>query len=181
MLLLGCKPPGRHTEQHDVLFAIGNKPADLVEQINNFWPEAADKLHIDAWREVTTVNGYKITVVEKAIPGTVSGNANKLFFINLGGYTKDQFAEQHYILLSVKPDSGAAIQDAKQSLFYQHNGFEDAPSHIDDKYGIDVDDLYDVEDILLPAQKEKYRLQITAAPDLPEDELHLGYFKLSKL
>jgi hypothetical protein len=180
MLLLGCKPPGRHTEQHDVLFAIGTKPSDLVEQINTFWPEALGRMHIDAWREVTVVNGYQISVVEKAEDSIGTSN-NKLFFINLGGYVKDQFDEQHYILLSVNPDSASAIKAAKESLFYRDTAFDDALSHIDDKYGIDVDDLYEVEDILMPDIKNKYSIQITQATNLPEDEIHLGYFKLNKL
>jgi len=179
MLLIGCKPPGRHTEQHDVLFAIGNTPNDLVSQINNFWPEAEGRIHLDAWREVTNVSGYQILVVEKT--ASAAQQNNKLFFINLGGYLEGQFDEQHYVLLSVEPDSASAIKNAKQSLFYQNNEFDTAPSHIDDKYGIDVDDLYDVEDILLPELKAKYTIQITEAAALPEDEIHLGYFKLSKL
>ena len=179
MLLLGCKPPGRHTEQHDVLFAIGQTPKDLVEQINNFWPEAMGRLHLDAWREVTSVSGYQISVVEK--PATGSKSANKLFFINLGGYQKDVFDEQHYVLLSVSPNNAEAVKNARQSLFYQHNEFPGAESHIDDKYAVDVDDLYEVEDILPPNQKEKYTIQISEAANLPEDEMHLGYFKLSTL
>jgi len=178
MLLLGCKPPGRHTEQHDVLFAIGQSPKDLIGQINDFWPEAVDKIHIDAWREVTNVNGYQITVVEKTSAKT---GDKKLFFINLGGYQENQFDEQHYIVLSVNPDNASAVQGAKQTLFFRENEFEGASSHIDDKYAIDVDDLYDVEDILMPAIKEKYTIKITEAAGLPDDEMHLGYFKLSKL
>src|ERR1700761_6598096 len=120
MLLLGATPPSRHTEQHDVLFAIGNTLKDFIEQINNFWPEAMGRIHIDAWREVTSVNGYQVSVIDK-IPNTENA-ANKLFFINLGGYIKDVFDEQHYIMLSVNPDSGSAIKTAKETLFYQQTG-----------------------------------------------------------
>lgn len=180
MLLLGCKPPGRHTEQHDILFAIGNSPKDLIDQINKFWPETEGRIHLDAWREVTAVDGYKIEVIEKSKALLPASDA-KLFFINLGGYSKDIFDEQHYILLSVNPDSGSAIKNAKQTLFFQQNGFKGASSHVDDKYGIDVDDLYEVKDILLPAQKEIYNIQITPESNLPDDEIHLGYFKLDKL
>ena len=180
MLLLGCKPPGRHTEQHDILFAIGDSPKDLIIQTNLFWPEAEGRIHLDAWREVTVVDGYKIEVIEKSNAVLPAADA-KLFFVNLGGYIKDVFDEQHYILLSVNPDSGSAIKNAKQTLFFQQNGFKGASSHVDDKYGIDVDDFYEVKDILLPAQKEKYTIQITPATNLTDDEIHLGYLKLSTL
>lgn len=48
------------------------------------------------------------------------------------------------------------MQIAKETAFYLHTGFEGAISHIDDKYGLDVDDLYEIYDILPVADKEKY-------------------------
>jgi hypothetical protein len=60
MIMLGCTPPGRHTEQHDLFFTIHNSIQETIPAINHFWPEAAGKIHIDAWREVTEVNGYKL-------------------------------------------------------------------------------------------------------------------------
>lgn len=179
MLLLGCTPPGRHTEQHDVLFAIGTRLADLKTQIEEFWPEVKGRIHLDAWREVTAVNGYQIEVVEKAKASAET--QEKLFFINLGGYTKGLFAEQHYILLSVNENLGEASKQAKESLFYKETTFPGAESHIDDKYAIDVDDVYNVEDILPPALKERYTIRISKNESLPEDEMHLGYFKMSRL
>lgn len=178
MMLLGCKPQGRHTEQHDVFFGIADSPKDLVPQLINFWPEAAGKLHIDAWREVNQVNGFTIHVVEKSEASLPSPNT--LFFINLGGYTRNVFDEQHYIILSVNADKASAIANAKQTVFYKEVHFDAASSHIDDQYAIDVDDLYSIEDILSTSQKEQYSIQITAGSG-KEDEIHLGYFKLNTL
>jgi len=62
MLLLGCKPPGRHTEQHDVFFGIAANLRDLVPEIQAFWPEPHN-IHIDAWREVNNVDGYDVKIV----------------------------------------------------------------------------------------------------------------------
>src|SRR5579863_166215 len=94
MLILVCKPPGRHIEQNDT---------------------------------------------------------PRLFFINLGGYQENKFEEQHYNLLTVKVNRSAAFQEAKQTIFFRYNHFTGAESHIDDKYGIDVDDLYEIEEMLSPA------------------------------
>ena len=179
MLLLGCKPKGRHTEQHDVLFAIGTRLADLTDQIKAFWPEAADRIHLDAWREVTSVNGYQIEVVEKTQAS--AEQKEKLFFINLGGYTEGVFAEQHYIMLAVNETNAGATKTAKETVFYKEVHFPGAESHIDDKYAIDVDDLYDVEDILPAGIKEKYSIKISKNESLAEDEVHLGYFKMSRV
>jgi len=60
MLLIGCTPEGRNIEQHDIFFGIGNSVKDLIPDVISFWPEAKGKLHFDAWREVTNVNGFRV-------------------------------------------------------------------------------------------------------------------------
>ncbi len=178
MILLGCVPPGRHTEQHDVFFGIATSLNELVPQIKAFWPEP-ERIHIDAWREVNIVEGHQVKISERGDSTTVQGN--KLFFINLGGYLESRFEEQHYVVLTVKPDRVSALKEAKQTLFFQHNHFEKAVSHIDDKYGIDVDDLYQIEDILSPVQKEQYQIELIPVEGFTEDPINLGYLKLSQL
>ena len=185
MLLLGSKAPGRHVEQHDFFFGIAKSLNDLVPEIKSFWPEAGDKIHIDAWREVTFVDGHLIKIASRNEQNLDSDK--KLFFINLGGYQENKFEEQHYTILTVKTDRAAASNEAKKTLFFKNNSFEDptsqidATSHIDDKYGIDVDDIYQIEDILSPTQKERYRIQLLPSPGSKEDPIHLGYLKLKAL
>jgi hypothetical protein len=179
MFLLGCKPPGRHTEQHDVFFTIGNSVAAVKQDIIDFWPEANGKIHIDAWRTVTMVEGYQLKVVPA--DEKTGEQPDKLFFLNLGGYKKGEFDELHYQLLIVADSLGTASKTAKETAFYKHTGFEGAVSHIDDKYGVDVDDVFEIADVLPPGVKSKYRLQLEAVPDGPADEMHLGYLPLSRL
>lgn len=176
MLLLGCKPPGRHTEQHDIFFGIGNSLRELVVDILAFWPEANGRIHIDAYREVRMVDGHAISVVPKNTAG-VGEDSLKLFFVNLGGYKENDFEEYHYKLLVVAPNMAGAIQSAKEQAFWKHS----LSAHVDDKYGIDVDDIYEVEDILVPRFRESYRLDIRFTNQRNEDALHPGYLKLSKL
>ncbi|HTD39420.1 MAG TPA: DUF1543 domain-containing protein [Mucilaginibacter sp.] len=177
MLLLGCKPRGRHTEQHDIFFGVATSVQELVPEIKAFWPET--RIHADAWREVTAVEGYQINVsIKDEADERPHEQERKLFFINLGGYQENRFEEQHHILLTVKKDKATAITEAKNTLFFQHNHFGSAYSHIDDKYGIDVDDFYQVEEMLSPFQKEKYKIEITTAAGVKEDPFHLGYLKL---
>ena len=179
MILLGCKPEGRNTEQHDLFFSIGKSLSDAKQDIIDFWKEANGKIHIDGWRKVEFVDGYKIEVVKKN--EVISSQKEKLFFINLGGYKQNEFEEFHYKMLTVSSDKGKAIQKAKQTAFYKHTGFEGAVSHIDDKYGIDVDDVYEIEDILPSCLKENYSIKISKSENASEDELHLGYLKIEKI
>src|ERR1700712_881041 len=80
MLLLGSKPPGRHIEQHDVFFGIAGTLNELVPEIKSFWSHS-NEVHIDAWREVTTVENYKVLIDLKT--ENIAAESPRLFFINL--------------------------------------------------------------------------------------------------
>ena len=185
MLLIGCKPPGRHTEQHDVFFTIADYFSETEEDVKTFWPEAS-KIHIDAWREVTNVDGYRISVIQKE-SARVNGDNLKLFFINLGGYKKGQFEEFHYKVLIVAESLSEANRKAKESTFCLHPPglSKDSLPHIDDKYGIDVDDVCEVKDILPAYLKEQYVLQISEIifeeAEQGEDGMNLGYQRYEKM
>lgn len=179
MIMLGCKPQGRLTEQHDIFFGIGNSLKELIPSMKDFWKEAKGRIHIDAWREVTVVDGYKIEIVSKT---EILENKEQLFFINLGGYKENEFEEYHYKVLSVAESLGEATKTAKATSFYKHCGFKGATSHIDDKFGIDVDDIYKVKDILQFDSTTQLQLKISKSlGNLIEDKLHIGYLKLEKI
>lgn len=173
MVLLGCKPEGRIIEQHDLFFGIAKSPTELLPQINKFWPEAKGKFHIDVWREVTRVNSYEIEIVERSQEIL---SDNNLYFLNLGGYKPNEFEEYHYKLLEVASTISVAIGSAKKTTFYKHYGFKGAVSHIDDKYGIDVDDFHKVSDLLNLEAKEKYQIKISASSQQTDEDIwHIGY------
>jgi hypothetical protein len=181
MVLLGCRPPGRHVEQHDIFFGIAPSLKELIPGINQFWPEAANRIHIDAWREVTVVEGYKISIEPRPLLIQPDKGKRKLFFINLGGYQHNKFEEQHYMLLTVKENKNAAMKEGKSTLFFQQNHISGGASHIDDKYGIDIDDLYEIEELLINSQKEKFTINLVAMEGLQGDGIHLGYLKISTI
>ncbi len=178
MLLVGCTPAGRNIEQHDVFFGIGETIKDLVPAVINFWPEAKGNLHFDAWREVTCVCGQRVSIIpaEEDEPDS----PRKLFFINLGGYKAGEFEEFHYKMIIAATNKGDAINESRKTAFFRHTGMKGATAHVDDKYGIDVDDLFEIKDILDEETKRKFRVVVTPpGEDFPEDEIQLGYFKLT--
>ena len=177
MVLLGATPPGRLTEQHDIFFGIGPDVKALKHDMYAFWPDAG-QLHGDSWRAVTHVNGYKIDIVpnDEHVP-----TEEKLFFLNLGGYKPGDLEEYHYKMLVVAKTMGEAVKASKKTIFYKHYGFKGAESHLDEKYGLDVDDMHKVEDILPARFRAQYSIAITKTNELTEDELHIGYLKLGAL
>ncbi len=177
--LVGCNMPNRYTEQHDVFFGIGQSVADIVPVLKGFWPEAV-KLHIDCWREVTNINGFSVKVVPKN-DVTEFDNGLSLFFINMGGYKKGEFEEFHFKDLFVAQNQGEAIKLAKKTSFYKQFGFKGAVAHIDNKYGVDVDEIYQITDILSPSDKANYRIVISNEIAVKPDDINLGYTTLPQL
>ena len=183
MTYLGAKPKGRNTEQHDWFFSIGDSINDIIPEIKIFWPEAAKtkKFHIDSYRQVTYEKGYIIYLEPRIEEDKNLAHEWRPFFINLGGYKKDVAGEFHYPDLYIAENKQSAIEMAKQTAFFQHTGYEGAPSHIDDKYGIGVDDLYDIEDMLPKEVRKNYRIRIIKATGkCLKDEIYSGFQLLSK-
>ncbi len=178
MVLLGCKPDGRLTEQHDIFFGIARNLKELAPKINHFWPDAKGKIHIDAWREVTSIDGYRISIV----PKQQSANDKHLYFINLGGYKENDLEEYHYKMLIIANSLSQATKLSKDSAFFKHYNLPGhGVSHVDDKYGIDVDDVYIVNDILPQSDREVYSIDICKNPGLQDNVLHIGYLPLTKV
>jgi len=177
MILTGCRPKDRFIEQHDIFFGIASDLTSLLPDIKASWADGT--VHIDAWRMVTHTNGYSVNIVNRS--EAPAHNEMSLFFINLGGYKPGEFDEFHYKMVIAARNKGEAIRLAKTSAFYKHFNFPGAASHIDDKYGIDVDDIHNIEDILPGETRQRYAIVVQPANDQhTEDVLHLGYLNMAK-
>jgi hypothetical protein len=177
-VILGATPKGRNIEQHDVFFGIAENLKDLVPDMKEFWKEAEGKIHVDCHQEVKFADGYEVEIVEKG------GNASEdqLFFLNLGGYKPGFFEEFHEQHLMVGLSMGEIVKRARGTEFYQTMGFEGAVSHIDDKHGVDIDDIFNVSDILPVHMKEKYSIVLKKSDaENQENPMGLGYLKIDKI
>ena len=188
MVQLGGRPKGRLIEQHDIFFGVANQVRELVDDINHHWPEVKNKWHIDSYRAITKVGNHTVKLIESDNQAA-NDNGLKLFFINLGGYQRGSFEEFHHKLLIVADNQKDAIKQAKQSEFYQQLTFKDkdtpfnAASHIDDKFQVDIDDIYDVNDLVS-------NIQILIEPRIhnsheltnaDEDKEYVGYLSIKNL
>lgn len=177
-LILGATPKGRNIEQHDVFFGIADSLKDLVPEIKDFWKEANGKIHVDCYQEVQFVDGYSLRIVEK----TSQISKEQLFFVNLGGYQLGHFEEFHEQILMVGKSMADIIKRVKKTKFYKTMGFQKAPSHIDDKMGVDIDDIFNVQDILPQSMKEKYSIILEKSEkEHQENTMHIEYLKIDKI
>ncbi len=188
MIQLGGRPKGRLIEQHDIFFGVANQVNELIADINNHWHEVKNKWHIDSYRAISKVDNYAIKLVESNIQAECA-NDLKLFFINLGGYQQGSFEEFHYKLLIVADSQADAVKQAKQSEFYKQFTFKDkaspfnAASHIDDKFEVDIDDIYNVNDLISNVKIiiEPLARAIDEAISIVEDKEYIGYLSIKNL
>lgn len=114
MIMIGCTPKGRFTEQHDIFFGVGTSLKELIPDMISFWPEAEGKIHIDAWQKITQCDGYTIEVIPKE---QLILQDEQLFFLNLGGYKENEFEEFHYKVLTVAKNKAEAIKKLSLQFF----------------------------------------------------------------
>ncbi|PJJ67577.1 DUF1543 domain-containing protein [Chryseobacterium geocarposphaerae] len=177
-IILGATPKGRNIEQHDVFFGIAENLKDLIPDMKEFWKEADGKIHIDCYQEVRFADGYEVKIVEK----NEKTSGEQLYFINLGGYKKGFFEEFHEQHLMVGTSMGDIVKKAKTTRFYETMGFEGAVSHIDDKHGVDIDDIFNVTDILPQKMKDKYSIVLKKSDaENQENPMGLGYLNINKI
>lgn len=186
MVQLGGRPKGRLIEQHDIFFGAASQVSDLIGDINEHWPEVKNKWHIDSYRAIAKVGSYAIKLIEPSQQLKAAADL-KLFFINLGGYQQDSFEEFHYKLLIVAPNQADAIKQAKKSDFYKQSTFKDkmspfnAASHIDDKFAVDIDDIYNVNDLISNVQLSIEPISDTDELNAKEDKEYVGYLSIKNL
>lgn len=138
MILIGFKPKGLNTEQHDVRFEVGVSIKDpaFQKRLRENLPFGKDvKIHIDAVIEISHADGYDVVVVPKSHPEKSEKN---LWFVNLGGYKNGVFHEFHKRLLLVEEKVTDAIIRALKDQFVSEmdTPHEKARPHHDDSLNV---------------------------------------------
>ncbi|HEX4338299.1 MAG TPA: DUF1543 domain-containing protein [Polyangiaceae bacterium] len=87
---LGGNAPRANTELHDVVFVCGEAIEETYDALLAAWFGSPRGLHIDSWIELDVVDGYRISLAEA--PRVCE---DRLYFVNLGAYRRDEFTELH--------------------------------------------------------------------------------------
>lgn len=134
VVMLGGKHPQARIEVHDVVFAIADTLEGTYAQLRQAWFGSPGGLHIDSWMAVDGVDGYRVELSNLApAPGSP-----RLYFLNLGGYQRGAFGEEHHYLLLVATDKREAKALGKQRMLaHWDKPHTDALLDVDDCIPID--------------------------------------------
>jgi hypothetical protein len=126
---IGGIAPGANIELHDMRFCAGETIEDCYDDLRAQWWGAPESLHLDCWGALESADGYDIALKPEPYAGE-----NRLWFVNLGGYTQSEFTELHKnVFVVALNESKAKVRALKTILDWE--------SHHRDY-------LYEVEQIL---------------------------------
>ncbi|KEA52088.1 hypothetical protein DT73_14390 [Mangrovibacter sp. MFB070] len=111
MFYVGGNAGKSNIEVHDIQFAVANDPKDAWPALRKAWFGDRNKIHIDGYARITWVDGYAVTLSTEP-----PQSAEKLFFVNVGGYRADTLAELHEFDLFVARNAPDARKKALQTL-----------------------------------------------------------------
>ena len=119
IVMLGGRHARANTEVHDVVLALGENLQETYPQLKQAWFGEQKGLHIDAWAQINGIEfegqRYQIQFTDAA----PKPSDDKLYLINLGGYSAQEFGELHRYVLVVAQNAMVAKQRGKQ-YFAQH-------------------------------------------------------------
>lgn len=148
VVVLGGRAQGAHIELHDVRFVVGENLEATLPALRRQWFGQRRGLHIDSYMAVRQVGGFAVQLRREAFAG-----AERLWFVNVGGYQPHLLAEEHAFGLIVAPTAGRAKQTALAAWLP-----ESLNRHKDDLHALEaVDDCLPLEVVggwqvhLLPA------------------------------
>ena len=102
LVVVGGRSPKANIELHDVRWVIGSKIEDTFDQLRNDWFGSYSGLHIDSYKKIESIDGYKINLRNKENNEPKNKTFKKekfpnkkLWFVNIGGYDPSSMQEKH--------------------------------------------------------------------------------------
>ena len=153
LVVVGGRSPKANIELHDVRWVVGSKIEDTFDQLRNDWFGSANGLHIDSYKKIDSIDGYKINLrnkesreSKKSIFQKEKISNKKLWFVNIGGYDPSSMQEKHEFGLVVASAPSEAKNKAKSKWL-----IDCKKKHKDDVSAIksftDVDDCEVIKNI----------------------------------
>ena len=183
LVVVGGRSPKANIELHDVRWVIGSKIEDTFDQLRNDWFGADNGLHIDSYKKIDSIDGYKINLRNKEnnepknkIFKKDKIHNKKLWFVNIGGYDPSSMQEKHEFGLIVASSPSEAKTKAKSKWL-----IDCKKRHKDDisalKKFTDVDDCEVIKNI------KNWEIELTLNDNYVEEQNTpdwFGYMRIDK-
>ena len=184
LVVLGGRAKLANVELHDVRWVIGSKIEDTFDALRNDWFGTNEGLHIDSYKKIKYVDGYRITLKnikkEKFKNNkNINGKYTKkyLWFVNVGAYDPSSLQEKHEFGLVVASSKLEAKNMAKSKWLM---GCE--KKHKDDIASLKK--LIDCDDCKLIKKIGNWEIELTLGNNLIEESNKpdwYGYKRIDKI
>ncbi|ABM72784.1 conserved hypothetical protein [Prochlorococcus marinus str. MIT 9515] len=183
LVVVGGRSPKANVELHDVRWVIGSKIEDTFDQLRNAWFGSHNGLHIDSYKKIDSIDGYKInlkntdkTKSKKTSLKKVEIPNKNLWFVNIGGYDPSSMQEKHEFGLIVASNSSEAKNRAKSKWL-----IDCKQKHKDDIS--EVDSFTDVDDCELIKKIRNWEIELIPDDSYVEEKNvpdWFGYMRIDK-
>jgi hypothetical protein len=89
-IYIGGEFRGANIEVHDMRFVVAPSIEGTHDELRRQWWGVPGTLHVDCWAEIDHADGYDVALQPEPYAG-----AERLFYVNLGGYDPADFSEKH--------------------------------------------------------------------------------------
>ncbi len=161
-VFLGGRTKKCNIELHDVVFTCANSIEDSYDDLLSKWFGDINRLHIDSWVELKFIDGFEVILSRNK-----SISDNKLFFINLGGYSDNKFEEIHESMFLVGNKKIEIKKRAKRNLLLGYNQ-------------VHTDDLFDVDDCIEINKVNEYYVSLKKSKKSNNIVYNNGYHPIPK-
>ena len=168
LVVLGGRAEKANIEVHDVRWVVGSKIEDTYDTLRNSWFGSPNGLHIDSYKKIKYIDGYKINLInfekDQIDKGQLVKNKakNYLWFVNLGGYDPSSMQEKHQFGLVVAKDSLKAKKIAKSKWLLGYRKI-----HKDNLFSLRM--ISDVDDCKVIKIIDNWEIELTIENDCDED------------
>ena len=178
IVVLGGRSLKSNIEIHDVRWVLGESIEDTFPELRKQWLGNRNGLHIDSYKRIKYVDGYKIEVSKSNKDDSFNSKTEteSLWFINLGGYDPKKMYEQHKFTLVVAKKAIEAKRKAKK------NWHSNLKSKHNDDYSV-IENIKQVEDVHSIKKIENWEIKLISDPEERSEEIipdWYGYMRIDK-
>ena len=164
VIYIGGRTTQSLIELHDLRFVVAARIEETFEELKKTWWGLPESLHLDCWGALEFADGHRLE-----FSSTPSQSPQKLFFINLGGYSKKEFTEVHRNVFLVAETEAEAKKRAVTMIQDCEQGHKDH--------------LYDVESAICLTEALKTQdvhLNLKPVSVAPQFQFEFGYVPIGK-